>query len=93
MASLRPPKHAVQFGGCLQALHTQRPDGTTVLQSTEPLGPFPARLSDCLRAQAEREPDRIFVARRAAGHGAWQAIGYAEMLRRVDAAFETWMNP
>ena len=83
MDSPRPHTHPSRFGGCLQAQRTQRPDGTTVLQSTEPLGPFPARLSDCLQEQAEREPDRVFVARRASGHGAWRTIGYAEMLRRA----------
>ena len=85
MASHRPPSHAVQFGGCLQALFTRRPDGTTLLQSTEPLGAFPARLSDCLQAQAERQPEQVFVARRAGGHGAWQTITYAEMLGRARA--------
>ena len=35
-------------GGCLQASIEQRADGSVVLRSTEPLGPYPAQLTDWL---------------------------------------------
>ena len=39
-------------------------DGAVVLRSTEPLQPYPERLSDKLAHWAEAAPDRIFMARR-----------------------------
>ena len=69
-------------GGCLQAEITHRADGTMLLRSTEPLGAFPARLTDRLAHWAAAAPDRVFVARRGAG-GAWIEITYAQMLDRA----------
>jgi feruloyl-CoA synthase len=69
-------------GGCLQASIEQRPDGSTVLRSTEPLSPYPARLTDCLEHWARVAPERSFVARRDAG-GPWRHIRYAQMLERA----------
>ena len=76
---------AVQFGGCLQAQAQPRSDGTLLLQSTEPLQPYPDRLSDRLLEHAGRTPDRIFVARRVGGSGPWQPVTYAQMLQRARA--------
>jgi feruloyl-CoA synthase len=69
-------------GGCLQASIEQRADGSVVLRSTEPLSPYPARLTDCLEHWARVAPERSFVARRDAG-GLWQHIRYAQMLERA----------
>jgi feruloyl-CoA synthase len=74
---------AALFGGCLAAEVQRRADGTVLLRSTEPLQPFPARLTDRLVEHAVRTPGRVFVARRAGGTGAWQTLTYAQMRERA----------
>ncbi len=69
-------------GGCLDANVDRRPDGATVLRSTEALGPFPARLTDRLEHFAHVAPERVFAAKRGAG-GAWVTVTYAQMLDRA----------
>ena len=71
-----------RVGGCLQASVERRPDGTTILRSTEALQPFAARLTDRLEHFAAEVPERTLVARRGAD-GAWVRISYAQMLDRV----------
>lgn len=72
----------VKVGGCVAASAEQRPDGSTVLRSTEPLGPVPARITDRLEHWAAVAPERVFAARRGPG-GAWVTITYAQMLDRA----------
>jgi feruloyl-CoA synthase len=72
----------VKVGGCLSATAEQRPDGSLVLRSTEPLRPYPARLTDRLEHWAAVAPERTFAARRGPD-GQWQRISYAQMLDRV----------
>jgi len=79
-------------GGCVAAVVEQRPDGTTLLRSTEALQPYPARLTDRLEHWAAVAPERSFAARRqqgGAGHGQWLRIGYAQMLERVQAVAQS----
>ncbi|HET7524535.1 MAG TPA: feruloyl-CoA synthase [Burkholderiaceae bacterium] len=78
-------------GGCLQATIEQRPDGSTVLCSTEPLGWYPARLTDSLEQWAAEVPDRTFVARRD-GSGQWLHIRYAQMLERAQAVGQSLLD-
>jgi len=75
----------IRVGGCLDAQLEQRANGECVLTATEPLRPYPARLTDRLEHWAQVAPDRTLVARRAAGGGDWIRITYAEMLRHVQA--------
>jgi feruloyl-CoA synthase len=77
-----PRYRAARTGGCLEAQVQTRADGSLVLRSTEPLGDFPARLTDRLEEGAAAAPDRVLVARRGAD-GAWVTITYAQMLERV----------
>ena len=73
-------------GGCVQATVERRPDGSTLLRSTEALGAYPARLTDALERWAAEAPQRTFVARRSASAGGdWRRISYAQMLQRVQA--------
>ena len=51
-------RHA-EVGGCVDATIEARADGTTVLRSTEALGWFPDRLTDCLEQWAAEAPSRI----------------------------------
>jgi feruloyl-CoA synthase len=73
-----------RVGGCLAASAERRADGAVVLRSTEPLQPFPERLSDKLEYWAQAAPDRVFMARRERG-GDWRKITYAQMLERARA--------
>ncbi|MBT9488642.1 MAG: feruloyl-CoA synthase, partial [Rubrivivax sp.] len=81
-ATPTPKYRNAKVGGCLQAVAEKRPDGSTVLRSTEALQPYPARLTDRLEHWATTTPDQVFVARREPD-GAWITITYAQMLDRV----------
>jgi feruloyl-CoA synthase len=72
----------VRVGGCVEAELETRADGVQVLRSTEPLGDYPPRLTDCLEHYAAEAPDRVFAARRGAD-GEWVSITYAQMLDRA----------
>ncbi len=79
-----PTYRAARVGGCTSAAVESRPDGSTVLRSTEALGPYPARLTDHLERWAAEAPDRSFAARRVDG-GDWRHLTYAQMLHRAQA--------
>jgi feruloyl-CoA synthase len=81
-----PRYRQAHVGGCVQATVEQRPDGTLLLRSTEPLGPYPARLTDALERWAAEAPERTFIAKRRRGglqDGEWERISYAQMLARA----------
>ncbi len=82
--STAPRYRRIHVGGCLHAEVETRPDGSTVLRSTEALQPYPARLTDRLVHWAQVAPQHTFAARRGAD-GQWVRIGYAEMLARARA--------
>ncbi len=71
-------------GGCVDASVETRADGSRLVRSTEALGWFPPRMSDCLEQWAAAAPDRTLAARREDG-GDWRRISYAQMLQRVRA--------
>jgi len=71
-----------KVGGCLGATQHIDADGVHRLRSTEPLQPYPARLTDRLEEWARHAPDRVQVAQRGAD-GEWIKITYAQMLERV----------
>ena len=77
---------STRVGGCLDASIERFDDGTRILRSTEPLAPFPARVTDRLEHYARETPERTFVARRdpsVSGGGDWIRIDYATMLDRA----------
>ncbi|UCE30735.1 MAG: feruloyl-CoA synthase [Burkholderiales bacterium] len=76
-----------RLGGCLSAQISRRADGATILRSTEPLGPYPMRLTDRLEHWASEAPDRVFAAMRERGERSdtWRTISYAQMLERARA--------
>jgi len=78
-------------GGCVQATVQHRTDGSTVLRSTEALGDYPPRLTDCLERWAGVAPERSFVARRDAD-GVWQHVRYAQMLERAQAVGQSLLE-
>ncbi|SED37722.1 feruloyl-CoA synthase [Bradyrhizobium erythrophlei] len=66
----------------------RRDDGTIYLRPKLKLADFPARLTDRLHHWANAEPNRVFMAERAAG-GGWRQITYAQLLeatRRIASA-------
>ncbi len=78
-------------GGCTAALVQQRADGSTLLQSTEALLTYPARLTDRLEHWAAEAPARSLAARRGAD-GAWHSISYREMLARARAVGQALLD-
>lgn len=61
-----------------------RRDGSWVIWQNDPLGDYPARLSDRIRHWAARIPDVTWMAERDAG-GDWQRVSYADLLRHIRA--------
>jgi feruloyl-CoA synthase len=87
-ASAPPRYRHARVGACLSAEVTTRADGSTVLRSTEALGPVPQRLTDRLEHWARVAPDRTLVARRAStgpDAGGWVRVSFAQMLQRSRA--------
>src|SRR5258706_414064 len=66
----------------LQAIVDRRENGVIYVRSPQPLGEYPARVTDRLEFWATRAPSRIFLAKRAPD-GNWHMVTYAETLVRV----------
>jgi feruloyl-CoA synthase len=66
----------------LAAIVDRRANGVTYVRSPQPLGEYPARVTDRLEFWAAQAPDRIFLAQRAPD-GTWERVTYAESLMRV----------
>src|SRR5580704_17417806 len=62
----------------------RRADGAILVRPIEPLGPYPARLTERLVRFAAEAPDRVFVAERNAA-GAWRKVTYAQALQAAKA--------
>jgi feruloyl-CoA synthase len=62
----------------------KRADGAVILKSGDALGPVPRQLGEDLRANAERFPDRPFLAERGKD-GAWIKLTYGEARAKADA--------
>ncbi len=79
-AATNPARYrSLPLGGSLAAHFTPRADGATLVTSTEPLQPCPARLTDRLLHWASVTPDHTLVAKRHQG-GDWVRISYAQAL-------------
>jgi feruloyl-CoA synthase len=87
-----PRYRDIAIGGCRQAELAPRADGSVLLRATEALAPYPGRLTDRLLHWATAAPDRTLVARREGGSGAWQHVGYAQMLSRARAAGQALLD-
>jgi len=61
------------------SIHARLQDGLWHIDATTPLGPYPARLTDCLVAGARAHPDRTLMAQRDTD-GNWQHLSYAQAL-------------
>jgi feruloyl-CoA synthase len=66
-------------------------DGTILLRSPQPLGPYPAKLTERLEFWAAQAPERPFLAQRDSD-GGWRTVTYAQAhdaARRIGAALLT----
>src|SRR5712671_1913649 len=77
-ASSDAPLRPISFGDPA-VIADRRDDGTIYLRPKIALGEYPLRLTDRLHHWAGTEPNRIFMAERAAG-GLWLKITYAQLL-------------
>src|SRR5581483_1310060 len=69
----------------------KRPDGAILLRSPQPLGAYPAKLTERLEFWAAETPDSIFLAQRDSD-GGWRTVTYAqtlELARRVGESLLT----
>jgi feruloyl-CoA synthase len=78
-APATPRYRALPLGGSLSAHFTARPDGSTLVTSTEPLQAHPARLTDRLVHWAHTQPEHTLAAKRQQG-GDWRRISYGQAL-------------
>ena len=69
---------------------TTHADGIEVQRNREPLGPYPARLTDRLERWAAERPAQTFLAERD-GDG-WRTIGYAQTLAVVRALAQALLD-
>jgi feruloyl-CoA synthase len=72
------PLRPISFGDPAVSID-RRDDGTIYLRPKIALGEYPVRLTDRLHHWAKAEPNRIFMAERAAD-GGWRKITYAQLL-------------
>jgi feruloyl-CoA synthase len=86
-----PRYRDVALGGSLAAQFTHRADGSTLVRSTEALGPYPERITDRLLHWAAVAPDRTLVAKRVGG-GDWRRISYAEALQNARAIAQALLD-
>ena len=50
--------------GDIETTSAAAPDGIVYLKSSQPLGDYPVRITDCLDRWAREAPDRTFLAER-----------------------------
>src|SRR6266516_2246418 len=77
-ASSDAPLRPISFGDPAVSID-RRDDGTIYLRPKIALGEYPLQLTDRLHHWAKAEPNRIFMAERAAG-GLWRQTSYAQLL-------------
>jgi feruloyl-CoA synthase len=80
-AITKRPVRAVRVAS-LQAIVDRRENGVIYVCSPQPLGEYPARVTDRLEFWAAQAPSRIFLAQRALD-SKWHTVTYAETMVRV----------
>lgn len=88
------PCRTVRFGDVGLEIET-RPDGVRILSAKAPLEPFEANLLKTFWAWADRDPDRVWIARRAlladGGRGDWIPLTYGQGRADVSAV-AAWLE-
>src|SRR5690554_2795048 len=74
-------------------LREDRPDGSFVLRSAEPLLPYDRCVGDWLVRWAKRTPNNIFLAERIEGDGVqWRTLTYVQTLQKVRRLAQGLLN-
>ncbi|UGS35562.1 feruloyl-CoA synthase [Capillimicrobium parvum] len=73
-------------------LAEERPDGTLILRSADPLGAYPPSLVHAFRAQSEAHPDRVFAAERAPGAEPWTTLTWGDARTRADGVAQALLD-
>ena len=85
----RVPLRKVRLGP-QDVITERRADGTILLRSPQPLGPYPAKLTERLEHWAKVAPDRtLFAQRDGAG---WRVVNYAQALKEARRIGEALLN-
>ncbi len=78
------PFRPVRLGSVASSFE-RRADGSMLLELSEPLGPYPERLTERLVQWAQTAPERPFLARRPASGLGWETLSYRQMFDSVRA--------
>ena len=94
VATAEPTKSAVSTRkvrlGPQDVITERRADGTILMRSPQPLGPYPAKLTDRLEHWAKVAPDRtLFAQRDGAG---WRKVSYAQALKEAQRIGEALLR-
>ncbi len=76
-----PPLRQVTLGP-QDVIVDKRADGCLLLRSPQPLGPYPAKITERLVHWAKAAPDRVLFAQRDKSSG-WRTVTYAQALRQA----------
>ena len=68
--------------GVIETTARRTTDGVVYLKSSQPLGGYPIRITDCLDRWAREAPDRTFLAERDDA-GEWRRVSYASALTHI----------
>ena len=69
----------------------RRPNGVIYVRSPHPLGPYPAKMTECLENWAAVAPDRTFLAERGSD-GNWRRLTYAEARAQARRIAQSLVN-
>jgi feruloyl-CoA synthase len=84
------PIRAVRLGPSDVVLD-RRPNGVIYVRSPHPLGPYPAKMTECLENWAAVAPDRTFLAERGSD-GNWRRLTYAEARAQARRIAQSLVN-
>ncbi|MFN8347040.1 MAG: feruloyl-CoA synthase [Spirosomataceae bacterium] len=73
-------------------MKTTQADGSVLLKLKQPLAEFSEKLTQKLIEWAEKEPDKLFLARRNPATGNWVGLSYAETFQKVRAIAQYLLN-
>ena len=90
MSAARHPIREVRLGPSDVVLD-QRPNGVIYVRSPHPLGPYPAKMTECLENWAAVAPDRTFLAERGSD-GNWRRLTYAEARAQARRIAQSLVN-
>jgi feruloyl-CoA synthase len=88
---MMPRYRKIALGGCLSATLEDRPDGTTLMRSTEALDAYPSSMNERFLHWATVKPETVLVAQRRQ-QGDWVSITYGDMMKRVVVLAQAFLD-